>query len=277
MAQALHSAGFTVWGYDVRPAGEFGDFAPRMIAEPQDFAERVSVLISVVRDIPQTLDLCFYVQRMFTGDNYPRTLIVSSTLSPRFLPELRRRLPGDVTLVDAPMSGAPHAAREGSLSFMLGGEPAAIDRLVPFFEAMGQHIFRLGPMGSGMLTKVMNNYVACTSAVVVRRAYARARALGADLEALANVMKASSGATWFGNNFAEIDWSREGYAPGNTFGILEKDINSGLDAVAELPEGLAPDAFDAALVEAIRTMPAFDAEVERMSADNLPDDGDTVR
>ena len=235
------------------------------------------MLISVVRDIPQTLDLCFNVQRMFTGVDYPRTLIVSSTLSPRFLPELRRQLPADVTLIDAPMSGAPHAAREGSLSFMLGGEPAAIDRLMPLFEAMGRHIFRLGPMGSGMLAKVMNNYVACASAVVVRRAYARARALEVDLDALANVMQASSGATWFGSNFAAIDWSREGYAPGNTFGILEKDINSGLDAMAELPEGLAPDAFDAALVEAIRTMPAFDAEVERISADNAHDDGDAVR
>lgn len=269
MAQALQRAGFAVWGYDVRPAKEFGDFAARMLADPQDFAERVSVMFCVVRDIPQTLDLCFNVQRMFAGNQYPRTLIVSSTLSPRFLPELRRQLPTDVTLIDAPMSGAPHAAREGTLSFMLGGQPDAIDTLMPLFDAMGQHVFRLGPSGSGMLAKVMNNYVACTCAVVVRRAYARARALGADLDALADVMQASSGATWFGNNFAAIDWAREGYASDNTFGILEKDINSGLDALADLPQALAPDAFDAALVEAIRSMPPFAlaAELDGQGAD----------
>ena len=103
MAQALARAGYAVWGYDVRPAAEFGTFADRMVEDPNAFAERVSIMISVVRDIPQTLDLCFDVQGIFKRERYPHTLVVSSTLSPRFLPELRRALPADVTVVDAPI------------------------------------------------------------------------------------------------------------------------------------------------------------------------------
>ena len=71
-------------------------------------------------------------------------------------------------------------------------------------------------------------------------------------------MHASSGQTWFGSNFAAIDWAREGYDRTNTFGILEKDVNASLDALADLPEGMRPDAFDAAIIDAIRAMPPFD-------------------
>jgi 3-hydroxyisobutyrate dehydrogenase-like beta-hydroxyacid dehydrogenase len=257
MAQALQDAGYEVWGLDIRPPSEFGSFQSRMIEDPAEFASRVEVVISVVRDVAQSLELCFDRQAVFTRANYPKTLVVSSTLSPRFLPELRNRLPADVTLVDAPMSGAPHAARLRKLSFMLGGPDDALDRLMPLFQVMGQHVFRLGPLGAGMTAKVLNNYVASASVVAVRRAYARAVELGVDLQALRSVMKASSGATWFGDHFHEIDWAREGFEADNTIGILEKDIRSGLDAM-EGAKRAAPDAYDAALLAAIRAMEPFE-------------------
>ena len=257
MAQALQDAGYEVWGLDVRRASEFGSFHSRMLEDPEEFARRVQVVISVVRDVAQNLELCFDRQALFTRAQYPKTLIVSSTLSPRFIPQLRSRLPADVTLVDAPMSGAPHAARLRKLSFMLGGPDAALDRLTPLFQAMGQHVFRLGPLGAGMTAKVLNNYVASACVVAVRRVYARARELGVDFDALRSVMKASSGATWFGDNFHDIDWSREGYDANNTIGILEKDIRSGLDAMTGAGRA-GPDAFDAALQAAIRAMERFE-------------------
>src|SRR4051812_12854680 len=201
MALALQDAGYEVWGLDVRPTSEFGSFQSRMLEDAAEFSARVEIVISVVRDVAQTLELCFDRQALFKRARHPKTLIVSSTLSPRFILELRSRLPHDVILVDAPMSGAPHAARMCKLSFMLGGPDDALDRMLPLFETMGRHIFRLGPLGAGMTAKVLNNYVASASVVAVRRAYARARELGVDIEALQAVMKASSGSTWFGDNF----------------------------------------------------------------------------
>lgn len=257
MAQALQDAGFEVWGLDVRPGNEFGAFESRMLEDPAEFGHRVQVVISVVRDVAQSIDLCFDRQALFARSQYPKTLIVSSTLTPRFIPELRARLPADVGLVDAPMSGAPHAARLRKLSFMLGGSDETLDPLMPLFEAMGRHVFRLGPLGAGMTAKVLNNYVASASVVAVRRAYARAKELGADLETLRSVMQASSGATWFGDHFHEIDWSREGYEPDNTIGILEKDVRSGLDAMAGAKRA-APDPYDSALLEAIRALEPFE-------------------
>ena len=258
MAQALQHAGYEVWGLDVRPANEFGDFRSRMLDDAAEFARRVDIVISVVRDIAETRELCFDRQALFTRAKYPNTRVVSSTLSPRFIPELRAQLPADVTLVDAPMSGAPYAARQRKLSFMLGGADEELDRLTPLFQAMGRHLFRLGPLGAGMTAKVLNNYVAATSAVAVRRVYARARELGADLDALRAVMSASSGSTWFGDHFNDIDWSREAYEADNTIGILEKDVLSGLDAMHGAKRA-SPDAFDTALLDALRAIGRFDA------------------
>src|SRR4051794_4484462 len=80
MAQALQHAGYEVWGLDVRPANEFGSFQSRMLEDPPQFASRADVIISVVRDVNQTRDLCFNKQALFTRPEYPKTLIVSSTL-----------------------------------------------------------------------------------------------------------------------------------------------------------------------------------------------------
>lgn len=236
MARSLLAAGFDVWGFDIRPVGEFGDFAGRMIEDPAAFAARCPTVISVVRDIRQTLDLCFDRQGILAGEARPRRLVVSSTVSPRFLGELAARLPEGTELADAPMSGAPIAAREARLTFMVGGEDEVVAELMPLFQAMGQEVHHLGPLGAGMTVKVVNNFVAASSVVAVRHAMAAAGALGVAPDLLTRVMAQSSGGTWYGDNFAAIDWAAEGYDPANTIGILEKDVTSFLDALAGLPE-----------------------------------------
>ena len=236
MAQSLLAAGYDVWGFDVRPVEEFGNFAGRMIADPPAFAARCPTVISVVRDIRQTLDLCFEAQALFAGAARPRRLVVSSTVSPRFLHELTARLPAGTELIDAPMSGAPVAAREARLTFMVGGGEAAVGELMPLFQAMGKAVHHLGGLGAGMTVKVVNNFVAASSVVAVRHAMAAAQALGVAPDLLTKVMAQSSGATWYGDNLAAIDWAAEGYDPDNTIGILEKDVTSFMDALADLPE-----------------------------------------
>jgi len=47
MAQRMHDAGFEVWGHDVRPSDDFGEFAERMIMDPAEFARRCDVVILI--------------------------------------------------------------------------------------------------------------------------------------------------------------------------------------------------------------------------------------
>jgi len=251
MAERLHDAGFEVWGFDVRPVAEFGTFAPRMIADPAEFAARVDCVFSVVRDRRQTMDLCFDQQAIFSVESPPDTLVLCSTLSPRVIPEVARKLPVGTDLLDAPMSGAPHRARNGTLTFMVGGDTASVGALARLFEAMGERIHHLGERGAGMTVKVINNFVATSSVVAVRRAMGAAAALGVERDTLLDVMRTSSGGTWYGDHFDDIDWAREGYDPENTMGILEKDMASFLDAL-EATDGLAAGPFEDAVLQSIR-------------------------
>ena len=122
-------------------------------------------------------------------------------------------------------------------------------------------IFHVGGSAQGMAAKVFNNYGAAASVVAVRRALARATAWGLAPERLLEIMQASSGATWFGREFANIDWAREGYADGNTMAIIHKDVRASLDAAGVAAvDGAAPpeqdDAqFDRALLAALTAMP----------------------
>ena len=252
MANRLQQAEFDVVGFDIRDLAEFPDFRCHMTADSAAM-KSVDVLISVVRDKQQTLDLCFDQQGVFTGSAYPAVLVVSSTLSPRFIRELGTFLPADVILIDAPMSGASHAAEKGTLSFMLGGDESTISALDPMFKAMAKACFYAGESGAGMTLKVLNNYVAATSVASVRRVLSVAPQLNVDPEQLLSVMAASSGSTWFGDQFAEIIWSSNGYSPNNTIGIIEKDVNAALDAINALDSDHGSP-LDLAVLDALRLL-----------------------
>ncbi|MBM08396.1 MAG: hypothetical protein CMF69_02290 [Magnetovibrio sp.] len=231
MAQKLRHAGFTVWGYDVRPAIEFMDFAPRMIEDPGEFASTINTLISVVRDQRQNFDLLFDEQAIMNVENPPKTIVISSTISPRCLTKIAKRLPPESALVDAAMSGAPSRAKAGTLTFMVGGEKKVVEDLLALFRAMGDKIHQLGSTGMGLKCKVINNFVAITGFAAVRKALIAADALSLPRERLLEVMSTSSGSTWYGDNIDSISWAKEGYSAANTIGILEKDMLSFLDAM----------------------------------------------
>jgi len=117
---------------------------------------------------------------------------------------------------------------------------------------MGETIHHLGNLSAGMTFKVLNNFLAATSTVAVRRVLTEAPALGLDQDKLLEVMSSSSGGTWFGNNFHQIAWSKEGYSPENTMGILEKDMGAFLDALTTDPTQL-----DEAILDGLRKMKAY--------------------
>jgi 3-hydroxyisobutyrate dehydrogenase-like beta-hydroxyacid dehydrogenase len=253
MARRLMRAGFETWGFDVRPAVEFGDFQDRMVADPGDFAERADIVISVVRDRRQTFDLLFDDQAIMTVAHPPETLVVSSTLSPRVLPEIAERLPAGTTFADAPMSGGPGRAADGTLTFMVGAPTDALADLMGLFKAMGEEIHHLGDTGTGMTCKVINNFVGVTGVAAVRKALVASVSLGLDPNRLLDVMRTSSGSTWYGDNLDRISWAREGYDPANTIGILEKDLQAFLDAV-EGREEVAVDDLAASVLDVIRAL-----------------------
>ncbi|MDF1731574.1 MAG: NAD(P)-dependent oxidoreductase [Minwuia sp.] len=260
MAEALLRAGFAAIGHDVRPLKDFGDFASHMSGAIGDLGRRAETVISVVRDSQQTRDVIDGLGlHLPSGQGHcVRTFIISSTLSPRFVTSLRDVVHPEIALIDAPMSGAPFRARQGTLTFMLGGSEGEITPLMPMFRTMGEEVHHLGPYGAGMAAKVLNNFVAANSVTAVRTVLAQAESLGLAPARLLSVMRSSSGGTWFGSNLEQIDWSAETHDPGNTIGILEKDVRAYLDGVSG--DG-APDALTAAVLDRLKHIPELPGNV----------------
>lgn len=238
MARALHRAGFDVRGFDVVPK----DASFMVTADA--FRSDVEILISVVRDTAQTDAVLFEDQAFCDAPNL-HTVIISSTLSPRYVTALRDRVPSHITLIDAPMSGAQIAADEARLSFMIGGNDTDVARVQSLFDAMGRVSHRMGGFGAGATAKVLNNLVAASSTAATRTALAWADALGLDEARLRALMHDSTGQTWFGSNFDDIEFARHGHEPENTIGILVKDVQEAMDG--------APDGADLELALAIQT------------------------
>ncbi|MGJ3260087.1 MAG: NAD(P)-dependent oxidoreductase [Rhodospirillales bacterium] len=253
MAENLLLADFDVWGFDIKPVDASDNLKNRMAGDAGAFAAKVDTVISVVRDIGETNALLFDDQAILAGDERPKTVVLSSTLSPRYIREVAERVPDSVTVIDAPMSGAPYRARDGSLTFMVGGSADAVQLLMPAFEAMGETVHHLGPVGAGAACKVANNLCAAAGVVAVRRAIKAAAGYGIDAPKLLDVMRTSSGATWYGDNLQKIDWAGEGYDPANTMGILEKDVMSFVDALDGLDD-MEAGAFEDAVIDEIRKL-----------------------
>lgn len=250
MLAALRASGFAARGFDIRPPASYGAFAPAMTDDPKTFGQDLKVLISVVRDAPQTDMVLFGDRGMIEQAPGLGYVVLSSTLSPRYVRALRDRVPGHIKLIDAPMSGAVVGAETQSLSFMLGGAEPDIAYLRPLFEAMGSSLHPMGAYGQGAQAKVLNNLLAASHTAMTRLVLDWADAAGLDERRLLGLVASSSGQNWLASGMETIEFARDGWEDDNTIAILTKDIEAALDA--------APSGADTGLPEAIhRTIRAL--------------------
>lgn len=100
-----------------------------------------------------------------------------------------------VSVLEAPVTGAVDGARLGRLTFFVGGDPAVIERVRPFFQIMGK-IVVCGPLGTGNVVKLITNQIWFVNAAVVGEALVLGKKSGVDLLVLWDALKNSVGDTW---------------------------------------------------------------------------------
>ncbi|MDB2701051.1 NAD(P)-binding domain-containing protein [Alphaproteobacteria bacterium] len=261
MLEVLLKNNINAIGYDIISKESFSSLENNFISSKKDFFQKVDVIFSVVRDINQTKELCEGKNGLFQL-NSPKTLIISSTLSPAFLNDFFQNAPENITMIEAPMSGAPMKAKDATLTFMVGAEKNQYENILPILNILGEKIHHIGKFGSGMSVKVLNNFVASCSVVAVRHVLSEAKYLNISSEQLLEILNCSSGKTWFSENIKNIDWAKESYTKENTIGILEKDVNSFLDGLenSESETSQALLNFQKSLLNSLRNIPKFPNE-----------------
>ncbi len=230
MLQVLLRNKISALGFDIRKKIEFPSVRENFLENKTKFFQRCDVVLSVVRDEKETLDLTEGEGGIFKSKE-KKFFLICSTLSPRFIQDLKIKSPENIVMIDTPMSGASTGARSASLTFMVGSSKEEFKFILPLLEILGENIIHIGDFGTGMSIKVLNNFVTSATVVAVRQVLSQASVLNLKTEKLLEIMNCSSGQTWFGSNFEKIEWSRKGHSAKNTIGILEKDVKAYQDAL----------------------------------------------
>jgi 4-hydroxybutyrate dehydrogenase / sulfolactaldehyde 3-reductase len=155
------------------------------------------------------------------------------------------------TFIDAPVGRLATHAERGECLFMVGAADVDFARARPLFEAMGTTIHRCGPPGTGMRTKLVNNYLAIVSCQLNAEALALCQRFGLSLPKTLDVVHGTTAT----NGQLKINWPdkvlKGDTAPGFTIDLAHKDLTLIVEAAnaAQVPMPLgaaAREAFSAA-------------------------------
>ncbi|MEG3086880.1 NAD(P)-dependent oxidoreductase [Sphingomonas sp. PB4P5] len=134
----------------------------------------------------------------------------------------------DVTFLDAPVSGGRPGAIGRTLTTMVGGDHGAFERCRPVFDSFSRKVAHMGPVGSGQLTKLLNNALTMTNLKNAADVFGVASRLGIDLRLLQDVIAVSSGSSAI---LQAIGTHIDATAAAHLQSLMRKDIEHFADAV----------------------------------------------
>jgi len=202
--------------------------------DPAALAATSDVVLICVSDTPDVEAVVLGKRGVLEGIR-PGSLVVDmSTISPRATVEIGKRLAErEVHMLDAPISGGSEGAAKGTLSIMVGGEAGQVERVMPFFRAMGKAITHVGPLGAGQKVKLVNQILVVVNALAVSEALLFAQAGGLDLEKTLEAVVPGAAGSWMlqfrGPQVVKRDWR-----PGFTIDLQQKDLRLVLEAADQL-------------------------------------------
>jgi 2-hydroxy-3-oxopropionate reductase len=165
----------------------------------------------------------------------PGSLVIDmSTVSPALARELAEEATArGVGFLDAPVSGGDVGARDGTLSIMVGGSAADVERARPVFEVLGSRVTHVGAAGAGQVAKACNQVLVAVIFGGLAEALVLGSKLGVDpaeiLDAIGGGMAANRVMEVRRDNFLEHD-----FAPGFKVDLHHKDLEIALAASGEV-------------------------------------------
>jgi 3-hydroxyisobutyrate dehydrogenase len=233
MAVNLVKAGHTVSGFDLsdearRKLGAAGGTVAADLADAVDGAEQVITML------PEGA----HVRSVYLGESgilrlaaQGALLIDCSTIDVETARAVAKAAEASGrAMLDAPVSGGVGGATAGTLTFMVGGAPAAFEQAKPTLELMGKAVIFTGASGSGQAAKICNNMILGISMIAVSEAFALAEKLGLEADKLFAVSSQSSGQCWSLTSYCPVPGpvpsspANRDYAPGFTTAMMLKDL-----------------------------------------------------
>lgn len=108
-----------------------------------------------------------------------------------------------ISFIDAPVSGGPTGAENGKLSIMAGGDKEAIERAKIVFDAIGTSFVYVGPIGSGMMTKLINNIIVAINLASISESLVLSKKAGLDPETTFSILTKGAAQSWVLDNYGK--------------------------------------------------------------------------
>lgn len=259
MVRRLLASGFTVAVVphtNVDRAQQLAAEGASIVGCAAELAGIADVLITSVPDVPQVRDVLFGEKGVASGQGGGGDLLFidMSTITPTAAKEHYARL-GDmgISALDAPVSGGPARAADGTLTIMVGGDEQAYGRALPVLEALGKHIVHVGPPGSGQAVKLVNQLIISIVMVANAEALSLGVRAGVPLETLTDVLATSSGSNYLLQTWMPKTLFSGDLAGGFALDLLMKDLRAALNWANELGAPAFAGALAQQLYKVVRT------------------------
>ncbi len=131
---------------------------------------------------------------------------------------------GGVGYLDAPVSGGPGGAKDGTLAIMAGGREEDFARAGPLLDIMGGAVHHMGKVGTGSVAKIANQIIVGTSLAVLAEAFLMAAKYGLDMRQLLDVLMASSSGSKAMERNIGGKILRRDFEPDFSVDLLSKDL-----------------------------------------------------
>jgi 3-hydroxyisobutyrate dehydrogenase len=212
-------------------------------ASPAEAAAEAEVIITCLSDTPDVEAVILGEAGVINGAQPGAIVVDMSTISPTATQQMSEALSAKgIAMIDAPVSGGSEGAQKGTLSIMIGGQEADVQKVRPVFEAMGTTITHIGSVGAGQLTKAINQIIVAGTYWSV--AEGLALGLKADLD-MAKVVQAVAGGaagSWALSNRSS-NMINNDYPLGFRVKLHRKDLNIALNVARELGVTLPVTAY----------------------------------
>jgi 3-hydroxyisobutyrate dehydrogenase-like beta-hydroxyacid dehydrogenase len=234
MALNVMKAGFdlTVFDIDQQVMNFLTDQGAHSSRNPGDLAAQVDWVFLSLPDTEIVEGVIFGQNGLINGLKSGTIVVDLSTI--KYLPTLdiaRRLQEKGVHFADAPVSGMEARAKEAQLTVMFGGEETIFEQVRPVFDAIGNKVIYMGEIGSGQLTKLINQLLFNISCAAIAEVLPMAVKLGLDPERVTQVVTTGTGRSFAAEFFLPFALERR-FDQGYPLKLAYKDMISAAEICA---------------------------------------------
>ncbi|MDR2930325.1 MAG: NAD(P)-dependent oxidoreductase [Propionibacteriaceae bacterium] len=236
MAARVVEAGMEVVGTDARAevVAKLPQIGVRTAESPKQVSEQASTTILMVMNAAQADEAIWGPDGFAEGATPDSVLVTMASLPATYVQQLAVKAAGLFSVVDCPVSGGVEGAEAGTLTLMVAGDPATVDRIEPVLAAVGSRVFRIGKTpGLGCVMKSINQAMFLSSLVTCAEMVLTGVKAGLDPDVVVEVVSKSSGDSWALRNRLPLVW-RNDYVSGGALDLMVKDIGGALTLADEL-------------------------------------------